>query len=85
MVAVDPDAGGTGIYRRDVNGQVLSFENFDNVSMTDRETKSQWDKATGRPMIGESLTSYPYILSSWFAWTDFYPETRLYELPQAGR
>ena len=48
MVAVDPDAGGTGIYRRDVNGHVLSFENFDNVSMTDRETKSQWDKATGR-------------------------------------
>lgn len=44
-MAVDPDVGGTGIYRREIEGQVFTFENFDTVSMIDNENKSLWDKA----------------------------------------
>ena len=51
--------------------------------MTDTESSSVWDKASGSavsgPMSGTQLEPYPYIISFWFAWTDFYPETDLYE------
>ncbi len=88
VVAVDPDAGGTAVYRSEADGQILTFENFDEVSMTDVQTKSVWDKASGRavsgPMIDVQLEPFPYILSFWFAWSDFYPDTLLYEPPDEG-
>lgn len=85
VAAVDREGGGTAIFRRTVNGKVLEFESVDNMTMTDTESSSVWDKASGRavsgPMSGTQLEPYPYIISFWFAWTDFYPETDLYELP----
>jgi hypothetical protein len=88
VVAVDPDAGGTAIYRSEVDGQALTFEDFDEGSMTDVQTKSVWDKTSGRavsgPMLDSQLEAFPYILSFWFAWSDFYPNTLLYEPPEEG-
>ena len=85
VAAIDREGGGTAIFRRTVDGKVLEFESVDNITMTDTESSSVWDKASGRavsgPMSGTQLEPYPYIISFWFAWTDFYPETDLYELP----
>ena len=85
VAAVDREGGGTAIFRRTVNGKALEFESVDNMTMTDTASSSVWDKASGRavsgPMSGTQLEPYPYIISFWFAWTDFYPETELYELP----
>ena len=85
VAAVDREGGGTAIFRRTVNGKVLEFESVDHTTMTDTESSSVWDKASGRaisgPMSGTQLEPYPYIISFWFAWTDFHPETDLYEPP----
>ena len=88
VVAVDPDAEGTAIYRSEIDGQVLTFEDFDELSMIDIQTKSVWDKTSGRaisgPMFDAQLDAFPYVLSFWFAWSDFYPDTLLYESTEEG-
>jgi hypothetical protein len=85
VAAVDRAGGGTAIYRRTVGGKVLEFESVDSTTMTDTASSSVWDKASGQaisgPMSGTQLEPYPYIISFWFAWTDFYPDTDLYEPP----
>lgn len=86
VVAVDSEGGGTAIYRRVANGKALEFQSVDAISMTDTASGSLWDKASGRsvggPMSGAQLEPFPYIVSFWFAWTDFYPDTDLYEHPE---
>lgn len=88
VAAINREGGGTAIFRRTVEGQVLEFESIDNTTMKDTESSSVWDKASGRavsgPMSGTQLEPFPYIISFWFAWTDFYPETDLYEPPPMG-
>ena len=85
VAAVDREGGGVAIFRRTVDGKVLEFESIDHMSMLDTASNSTWDKASGLavsgPLSGKRLDSYPYIISFWFAWTDFYPETDLYEPP----
>ena len=50
--------------------------------MTDRETGTTWSKATGEavagPLSGKNLEQVPSLVSFWFAWKDFYPDTLLY-------
>ena len=83
VASVDREGGGTSIFRRTVDGQVLEFETVDNTTMKDTTSGSVWDKATGLAvsgsMEGTQLEPYPYIISFWFAWTDFYPDTDVYE------
>ena len=88
VVAADGEGGGTAIYRRTLEGQVLEFESVDNTTMTDTASGSVWDKSSGLAVSGSmrrtQLEPYPYIISFWFAWTDFYPDTDLYEPPPAA-
>ena len=89
VAAVDREGGGAAIFRRTVDGQVLEFESLDGTTMTDTESSSVWDKASGLAvsgsMKGTQLETHPFILSFWFAWTDFYPDTDLYEpVPMEG-
>lgn len=83
VLAVNSDGGGMAIYRREADGRVLEFENADDETMTDTASNSLWDKASGRavsgPMAGTQLEPFPYILSFWFAWSDYFPDTELYE------
>ena len=85
VATVDRAGGGTAIYRRTVDGKVLEFESVDSTTMTDTASSSVWDKASGRAvsgaMSGTQLEPYPYIISFWFAWSDFYPDTDVYEPP----
>ena len=51
--------------------------------LTDTETQSTWDQATGNatqgPLRGEVLRRVPYITSFDWAWEDFYPHSDFYE------
>ena len=54
--------------------------------MTDLETGSVWDKATGVAVTGElegeRLVRRESFVSFWFAWTDYHPDTEVYR-PQS--
>ena len=85
VAAVDREGGGVAFFRRTVDGKVLEFESIDHMSMLDTDSKTTWDKASGLavsgPLSGKQLERHPHIISFWFAWTDFYPDTDLYEPP----
>ncbi len=69
-------------FRREVDGQPLSFVAGANGAILDQETGSSWDPVTGRatagPLAGKSLTPIPATDSFWFGWIDFFPGTALY-------
>ena len=76
------------VFERTLGDATLTFERAEETGqMTDRETGSTWDKATGKAVSGQlqgkQLQQLPSHTSFWFAWTDFYPETELYE-PESG-
>ena len=52
-------------------------------AMKDRETGTTWSLLTGQalggPLAGRALERLPSHYSFWFAWSDFHPETELYE------
>ena len=84
VIALDLNSGSTGVFFSEVDGQVLSFsQGPDPLDMTDTETGTVWNKlngvATKGPLEGKKLTPWPYFNSFWFAWTDFYPNTELFE------
>lgn len=80
----------TGLaYSRNVDGRTLTFD-LDpggiggiQTTLVDRETGSRWLALTGRAVEGElkgaTLDRVLSHLSFWFAWTDWNPETALYE------
>ena len=63
---------------------VILPDTGDGISlMKDRETGSTWQLLTGRAISGElsgmALKRLPSFYSFWFAWSDFHPDTALYE------
>jgi hypothetical protein len=54
-----------------------------NKLMYDRRTHSLWSQLTGRPVLGElaasdrALRAHPGVLTSWGAWREQHPETRV--------
>ena len=73
------------VFERTLGGRSLTFqsETEDSFLMWDLETGSTWQALTGRaidgPLAGEALTRLTSHYSFWFAWSDFYPDTQLYE------
>ncbi|MCI0864370.1 MAG: DUF3179 domain-containing protein, partial [Chloroflexi bacterium] len=69
-------------------GKTLTFEpaqvRAGVALMRDQETGSLWQVLTGQavegPLFGERLERLPSHYSFWFAWSDFHPQTELYEL-----
>ncbi len=51
--------------------------------MQDQQTGSTWQAVTGRaidgPLAGMALQRLPSHYSFWFAWSDFHPDTELFE------
>lgn len=70
-------------FARAVGGQVLTFAVGEQGFLVDEETGSRWDPVTGASvtgeMEGEVLEQLTGMFTFWFAWTDFYPETQLYQ------
>jgi len=78
-----PD-GGVRAWLARIDGRMLHFERAgDTAMMRDRETKSTWDVATGRATAGElkgkALEEIVVRTAFWFAWSQFYPNTEVFE------
>lgn len=71
-------------YFRELDGQVLEFDLLDpdNFTLKDRQTGSTWNElgaATAGPLAGKRLESVTDSWTMfWFAWSIFYPQTRIY-------
>jgi hypothetical protein len=75
------DIGQAGVFQRDLNGQLLSFEPGPGNSFTDVETGSEWSVAgvsLAGHFEGERLEPLPHSIIFWFAWAAFQPDGRLW-------
>ena len=88
LVVFDPTSETGAIFDRNLEGRSLGFdilpETGDGIAlMKDRETGSTWQLLTGRAISGElegmALKRLPSFYAFWFAWSDFHPDTALYE------
>ena len=81
LVHVNPDTQGVYTYLRQVDDQILTFEQKDGT-FRDRETGSTWRMEQGLaldgPLEGQLLRAVPYIPAFLSAWEDFYPDSRWY-------
>ena len=74
-------------FERRVEGRTLTFQlqgdGKGQPILTDVETGTRWQALTGRAIAGQlegaTLQRLPASYSFWFAWTDFHPDTELYE------
>jgi hypothetical protein len=76
------DIGQTGVFRRDLDGQTLTFRSSPDNVFTDAETGSTWNvsgQATSGPLAGKRLTPIPHTVVFWFAWAAFQPDGRLWQ------
>ena len=86
LVTMDGESAVVAVFDRTLDGAVLLFEAAQELDlMTDRQTGSTWDRVSGRAvsgqLVGSQMERVPFVESFWFAWTDFYPRTELYEPP----
>ena len=87
VVVLDPESGTGVVFRREVEGLILTFEVAEGQSrgsleMVDQETGSRWVALTGEavegPLVGGILQRFRSHLSFWFSWKDYYPHTQVY-------
>ncbi len=87
ILVVFNDNTGTGIvFNRDVDGQTLTFQVLDGLTLVDEQTNSSWDGLTGEaldgPLSGSTLTRIKSTTSFWFGWKDWYPGTRVFGIDE---
>jgi hypothetical protein len=87
LVVFNPiTATGVVFERTLADGQLLTFEAEDGLTLVDLETGSTWDglegEAVSGPLAGETLTRVKSTQSFWFGWYDFHPDTDVYGLPE---
>ena len=79
-IADGRDVGSTGVFGRELDGRVLTFESAGPGRYRDRETGSTWNvfgRATSGPLAGRRLDPIPHGNHFWFAWAVFMPDTRV--------
>lgn len=73
-------------YRRTLDNQTVTFDAATPGTVVDRETGSQWDIRSGEavsgPLAGQRLDRLSAPLVFWFAWTDIYPQSDVYNPTQ---
>ena len=75
------DLGTAGMYRAELEGQLLSFSASDDGSFRDEQTGSTWNafgEATAGELAGSQLEWVHAFPHFWFAWAAFHPETEIY-------
>lgn len=75
------DVGSTAVYNRTVGDQTLTFEPADGGLFRDLETGTNWNifgEAVDGELAGERLEQVLAFDHFWFAWSAFFPETRLF-------
>ena len=87
VLTFDPDSRAAAVFDRTVDGDTLTFRRGDGTTMRDEQTGSGWSTTQGvalsGPLEGTQLRQLPSFVSFWFAWSDFYPGTTVYQ-PPAG-
>jgi len=87
VITFDPTSESGAAFVWWLKGRILSFElaagRAGVALMRDRETRSLWQVLTGQAvegeLFGERLERLPSHYSFWFAWSDFNPQTELYD------
>ncbi len=84
VVALDLNSGSTSVFDRAIDGRTLTFvQGSEPEEMSDVETGSSWSKlsglATGGDMQGKRLKPFPSFNAFWFGWSDYFPNTELYD------
>ena len=83
-IADGRDVGSVGVFRSEVDGQVLTFTGVGD-RFEDLETGSTWlitGEAVAGTLSGTQLVRLPHLDTFWFAWATYRPETVLVtELP----
>jgi len=84
VVALDLNSGSTSVFDRVVDGKSLTFiQGAEPEEMSDVETGSSWSKlsglATGGDLAGKRLMPFPSFNAFWFGWSDYFPNTELYD------
>ena len=88
VVTFDPRSETGAIFNGMIEGRSLTFRPVPDsgeavLLMEDQQTGSTWQAITGRaisgPLTGSALERLPSHYSFWFAWSDFHPDTELYE------
>jgi len=75
------DVGMAALYRRELNGQNLTFTSTANGTITDEQTNSTWNvfgTAIAGELAGAQLRQELAAPHFWFAWHAFEPDTILY-------
>jgi hypothetical protein len=84
LVSYCPLCGSTMVFRRDINGQTLTFGISgllyqSDVLFYDHQTESLWSqlemKAVTGKMIGTKLEIFPSVLATWKEWKKEHPNT----------
>ncbi len=82
LVVFDAETGSGVVFKRELDGQTLTFQSVDGLDLQDAETGSTWDGLSGAaqsgPLAGKSLERLKSTRSFWFGWKDFYPATAVY-------
>lgn len=76
------DVGSVAVFERQVDGQLLTFEPNGDGTFTDAETGTTWNllgEGIAGELVNNQLTRVISFDHFWFAWSAFYPETRLFE------
>jgi len=75
------DVGGTVVFDRQLDNQVLTFTASEDGTFNDTETDSTWNiigAAIAGPLAGKQLTRVVAFDHFWFAWQAFYPQTEIF-------
>lgn len=84
VVYYSPQQKTAAVFRGTIQGKKLKFrlrtEGAD-VFLEDEGTKSRWSPLEGvalsGPLAGSRLEAFPYLLSFWYAWSAYQPNTRI--------
>jgi len=83
LINYDSPSTAARVYMRKIGDQVLTFEAIDADVMRDKQTKSTWDRRTGKAVSGKlkgkSLEHYPGIPSFKKAWAIFHPKSKAHQ------
>ncbi|MCH8025441.1 MAG: DUF3179 domain-containing protein [Chloroflexi bacterium] len=91
LIVYDDRSGTATAFDRRVSGRPLTFElvalTSGDIELRDLETGSVWaglsGTATSGPLAGAELEQLPSFYAFWFAWSDFYLNTALYQAEDA--
>lgn len=79
LVYHNPETYATAVYdRRREDGSERTFPDHATGFIVTDTNGEKWNLLTGEGPDGKMLKPVPHVNIYWFAWADFYPETRVY-------